>query len=87
MNKLQELSNLTSKQFDHYYHKWLYTYGGATDVKTLKEFIDEYDSEVYGNVDEFNSSLCPCVLCMDEYGSQVQKKYEQTGESPSEEMV
>ena len=36
--------NTSKESYNHYFHKYFYTYGGATDVKTLQEFINEYDN-------------------------------------------
>jgi hypothetical protein len=59
------MSKYSDKQLEHFFHKWLYTYGGATDVKTLEDFIEEYDSGWYGEVDKYDSSECPCILCLE----------------------
>jgi hypothetical protein len=47
----------TEKQLEHIYGKWLYEYGGAQDVKTFREYVNEYkgDPDKYGN--------CPCYTC------------------------
>jgi len=60
------VSDITEEHYNHYFHKWLYTYGGASDVKTISEFIYEYDSDVYGDIDKYDTGLCPCVMCMEE---------------------
>jgi len=59
------IKEISEEDYNHFFHKWLYTYGGASDVKTLKDFIEEYDSDWYGEVNVYNSSVCPCVMCMD----------------------
>ena len=57
-NQSKLLNTLTSKQLQHIYAIWLYTYGGTSDVRTLEEFI-QYDyqdnPDLYGN--------CPCHIC------------------------
>ena len=62
------MDNLSEENLNHYYHKWLYQYGGASDVVSLQEYIDTYDSDVYGEIDKYDSSLCPCVMCMESLG-------------------
>ena len=57
---------ISEEQYNHFFYKWLYTYGGTSDVKTLQEFINEYDSDVYGDVDIYSTSVCPCVMCIGE---------------------
>jgi len=57
--------NTSKESYNHYFHKYFYTYGGATDVKTLQEFINEYDSDLCGDVDVYDSSICPCIICLD----------------------
>jgi hypothetical protein len=61
-----KIKEISEEQYNHYFHKWLYTYGGTSDVKTLKEFINEYDSDVYGDIDIYSTSVCPCVMCIGE---------------------
>jgi len=53
------------KQLEHFFQKWLYTYGGSTDVLSLEDYIKEYDNW-YGDVDVYDSSKCPCILCIEE---------------------
>tara|TARA_B100000287_G_scaffold332733_1_gene317810 strand:+ start:273 stop:464 length:192 start_codon:yes stop_codon:yes gene_type:complete len=60
-----EYKNISEENLTHYYHKWLYQYGGASDVVTLREYIDTYDSDVYGDVDKYDTNLCPCIMCME----------------------
>ena len=60
------VKEISEEQYDHFFYKWLYTYGGTSDVKTLQEFIDEYDLDLYGDVDIYSTSVCPCVMCMEE---------------------
>ena len=55
----------TEKQLEHFFQKWLYTYGGASDVVSLEQYIDTYD-DWYGPIDEYDSSKCPCILCLEE---------------------
>ena len=64
--KDQLKDNLSEENLNHYYHKWLYQYGGASDVVTLREYIEDYDSDVYGNIDKYDTGLCPCIMCMEE---------------------
>ena len=63
-----KINNISEENYNHFFHKWLYTYGGTSDVKTLKEFINEYDSDVYGDIDIYSTSVCPCVMCIDGKG-------------------
>ena len=58
--------NTTKESYNHYFHKWFYTYGGATDVVSLEQFIKEYDSDLYGDVDVYSNKVCPCVMCIEE---------------------
>ena len=59
------IKEITEEQAIHFFHKWLYTYGGAMDVKTLQEYIDEYDSDVYVDIDKYDTGLCTCVMCIE----------------------
>jgi hypothetical protein len=58
------IREITEEDYNHLYHKWLYQYGGASDVVNLQEYIDTYDSDVYGEIDKYDSSLCPCIMCI-----------------------
>ena len=49
---------------NHYYHKHLYYYGGASDVVSLPQFIKNYDPLKYGDINTFSPKSCPCVLCI-----------------------
>ena len=60
------IQEISEEQYNHFFHKWIYTYGGTSDVKTLQEFIDEYDLDLYGDIDIYSTSVCPCVMCMEE---------------------
>jgi hypothetical protein len=60
------MSEYTDKQLEHFFQKWLYTYGGATDVISLEQFIKDYDIKWYGDIDEYSDKVCPCVLCFEE---------------------
>jgi hypothetical protein len=60
------MKKYTEKQLEHFFQKWLYTYGGATDVISLEQFIKDYDTKWYGDVDEYSDKVCPCVLCFEE---------------------
>ena len=62
--KTNKLKQYTDKQFEHFFQKWLYTYGGASDVLSLDDYIDTYD-DWYGPIDEYSDQVCPCILCMD----------------------
>jgi len=62
--KTNKLKQYTDKQFEHFFQKWLYTYGGASDVVSLDDYIDTYD-DWYGPIDEYSDQVCPCILCMD----------------------
>jgi hypothetical protein len=64
------MDNLSEENLNHYYHKWLYQYGGASDVVTLREYIEDYDSKIYGDVDKYDTTLCPCVMCMENINDQ-----------------
>ncbi len=64
------MDNLSEENLNHYYHKWLYQYGGASDVVTLREYIENYDSKIYGDVDKYDTTLCPCVMCMENINDQ-----------------
>ena len=59
------LTEITEEQAKHYWMKWLYYYGGASDVVSLKEFSDTYDSDMYGDINIYSSDVCPCVMCME----------------------
>ena len=61
-----KVKNITEEQYNHFFNKWLYTYGGATDVVSLEDYIKEYDIDWYADVDIYDSSVCPCVMCFDE---------------------
>ena len=60
------MSEYTDEQLEHFFQKWLYTYGGATDVISLEQFIKDYNTELYGDIDEYSDKVCPCVLCFEE---------------------
>ena len=60
------LREITNEDYNHFFHKWLYQYGGAGDVVSLQEFVDTYDSDTYGEIDIYSSDICPCVMCMEE---------------------
>ena len=61
-----KIKNITEEEYNHYFHKWLYYYGGASDVVSLQEYVENYDSDMYGEIDKYDSSLCPCVMCLEE---------------------
>ena len=57
---------ITEEEYNHYFHKWLYYYGGAGDVVSLEQYIKDYDSDDYGDIDKYDTGLCPCVMCLEE---------------------
>ena len=59
-----KLTNISQEDYDHYYHKWLYYYGGAGDVVSLKEFVQDYDSDKWGEIDVYSQDVCPCIMCV-----------------------
>ena len=61
-----KIKNITEEEYNHYFHKWLYYYGGASDVVSLQEYVENYDSDDYGDIDKYDSSVCPCVMCFEE---------------------
>ena len=64
LNMSMKLNNISREDYDHYYHKWLYYYGGAGDVVSLKEFVKDYDSNMYGEIDVYSQDICPCIMCV-----------------------
>ena len=46
MNARLKLGLISQEDYEHYYHKWLYYYGGASDVVDLKEFVETYDADI-----------------------------------------
>ena len=66
MNINIKVKNITEEQYNHFFQKWLYTYGGATDVVSLEDYIKEYDIDWYGDVNVYDSFICPCVMCFPE---------------------
>ncbi len=61
-----KIKNITEEEYNHYFHKWLYYYGGASDVVSLEQYIKDYDSDDYGDIDKYDTGLCPCVMCLDD---------------------
>tara|TARA_B100000401_G_C52688631_1_gene663349 strand:- start:156 stop:347 length:192 start_codon:yes stop_codon:yes gene_type:complete len=59
-----KLNNISQEDYDHYYHKWLYYYGGAGDVVDLKTFVETYDADKWGDIDIYSHNVCPCMMCM-----------------------
>ena len=59
-----KLTNISQEDYDHYYHKWLYYYGGAGDVVDLKTFVKNYDSDKWGEIDVYSQDICPCIMCV-----------------------
>ena len=59
-----KLDNISQEDYDHYYHKWLYYYGGAGDVVDLKTFVQDYDSDKWGEIDVYSQDICPCIMCV-----------------------
>ena len=67
------LREITEEDMEHFFHKWLYQYGGASDVVTLQQYVENYDSDEYGdidNIDKYDTNLCPCVMCMENINDQ-----------------
>ena len=60
------IKEITEEDYNHFFHKWLYYYGGAGDVVSLEQYIKDYDSDDYGEIDKYDTSLCPCIMCMEE---------------------
>ena len=63
-NKEFGLDGISQEDYDHYFHKWLYYYGGAGDVVSLKEFVQTYDADIMGEINLYSSNHCPCIMCM-----------------------
>ena len=61
-----KIKNITEEEYNHYFHKWLYYYGGASDVVSLEQYIKDYDSDDYGDIDKYNTGQCPCIMCLEE---------------------
>jgi hypothetical protein len=59
------IKEISEEQYNHFFYKWLYTYGGTSDVKTLEQYIKEYDLDLDGDVDIYSTSVCPCIMCME----------------------
>jgi|APSaa5957512622_1039677.scaffolds.fasta_scaffold837451_1 hypothetical protein len=51
----------TETQLEHLHAKWLYQYGGSTDVKTLREYVDEYNDDP--KTLDYPHRDCPCYMC------------------------
>jgi hypothetical protein len=60
------VKEISEEEHLHYYHKWLYYYGGASDYCSLQEFINQYDPDSMGDVNVYSIDMCPCVMCMEE---------------------
>ena len=58
------IKEISEEDYQHYFHKWLYYYGGAGDVVSLKEFVETYDPDKWGDIDIYSDNHCPCVMCM-----------------------
>jgi len=58
------IKEISEEDYQHYFHKWLYYYGGAGDVVSLKEFIKTYDPDKWGDIDIYSDNVCPCIMCM-----------------------
>jgi|TARA_B110000211_G_scaffold3191_1_gene3797 hypothetical protein len=65
MNEFK-IENISEEQYNHYFQKWLYQYGGASDYVSLKHYIENYNNDVEGDVDIYSTSLCPCIICIKE---------------------
>ena len=61
-----KVKNITEEQYNHFFQKWLYTYGGAPDVVSLEDYIKKYDPDLYGDIDTYSNKVCPCVMCFEE---------------------
>jgi len=59
------IKEISEEQYNHFFYKWLYTYGGTSDVMTLEQYIKEYDLDLDGDVDIYSTSVCPCIMCME----------------------
>jgi len=67
INKMSlDIKQISRENRNHYYHKWLYYYGGASDVVTLDEFIDKYNPDHYGDINIYSTNVCPCIMCLEE---------------------
>ena len=60
------LREITEQDYNHFFHKWLYQYGGAHDVISLQDFVDDYNSDIHGDIDVYSSDVCPCIMCQEE---------------------
>ena len=60
-----KIKDITVEQYNHHFNKWLYYMGGASDVLSLKEWIDKYDPDWYGDIDTYSNRVCPCVMCIE----------------------
>tara|TARA_B100001769_G_scaffold2737_1_gene1970 strand:+ start:824 stop:1018 length:195 start_codon:yes stop_codon:yes gene_type:complete len=58
------IKEISEEDYQHYFHKWLYYYGGAGDVVSLKEFVETYDPDKWGDIDIYSDNVCPCIMCM-----------------------
>ena len=56
---------ISKQQLSHYRHKHLYYHMGDESTISLKQLIIEYDSEYYGNINKYSTSICPCILCLE----------------------
>lgn len=59
------IKEISEEDYQHYFHKWLYYYGGASDVVDLQEFINQYNSDTMGEITIYSIDMCPCVMCME----------------------
>ena len=62
---MMKIKNITEEQYNHHFNKWLYYMGGATDVLSLEEWVENYDSDHYGDINIYDESVCPCVMCIE----------------------
>jgi len=58
------IKEISEEDYQHYFHKWLYYYGGAGDVVSLKEFVETYDPDKWGDINLYSTNHCPCIMCM-----------------------
>ena len=63
-NKDFSLDDISQEDYDHYFHKWLYYYGGASDVVSLSEFVQTFDADMWGDINIYSDNHCPCIMCM-----------------------
>jgi hypothetical protein len=60
------MNMISEEDWNHYFHKWLYYYGGASDFVSLSQYVNDYDEDVYGMITLYDINVCPCVMCQEE---------------------